>query len=107
MPAFSEGDRVAWDHGYAPDHAEGSIVLAEAVAAKAPDAKFGTVTAVANDVGTYFDVALDSGETWTLTNDELVKVSGDPPAPEAPAEPVAEAPADPAPDPAPEAAPDA
>ena len=100
--SFAAGDRVAWDHGYATDHADGSVVRAEAVAAKAPQALFGTVQdpAPSNPEGTYYHVLLDGAqEPKELTSDELVKVSGDPPAPEA----APEAPAEPAPDPAPEA----
>lgn len=77
MAAFNEGDRVAWDHQYATDHAEGSIVREEAVRAKAPEARFGTVLGVANEPETYFSVKLDDvEEPIVLTVDELVKVSG-------------------------------
>lgn len=85
--SFAAGDRVAWDHGYATDHADGSVVRAEAVAAKAPQALFGTVQepAPANAEGSYWNVLLDGAqEPKVLTSDELVKVDGDPPA-EAPA----------------------
>jgi hypothetical protein len=73
---FAKGDRVAWSHSYATEHAAGSIVRAEVVEAKAPDAKLGTVKGVANDEGTYFEVLIDGDkDTTVLTEDELVKVA--------------------------------
>lgn len=74
--AFAKGDRVAWSHSYATEHAAGSIVHADAVSAKAPDAKFGKIVKATNDENTWFEVALD-GETGhvELTADELVKVA--------------------------------
>lgn len=74
--AFAKGDRVAWDHVFSTDHAAGSIVREEAVAAKAPNARFGVVQGTANDEGTWFEVLLDGDKTpTTLTEDELVKVA--------------------------------
>lgn len=75
VAAFAVGDRVAWSHAYATDHAMGSIVKTDVVGAKDPTATYGTVTAIANDEGTYFDVEFDDGEAMTLTEDELVKVA--------------------------------
>lgn len=74
--AFAKGDRVAWSHAYATEHAAGSIVHADAVSAKAPDAKFGKIVKATNDEETWFEVAID-GETdhVELTADELVKVA--------------------------------
>lgn len=74
--AFAKGDRVAWSHAYATEHAAGSIVKAEAVSARAPDAKFGKVVKATNDESTWFEVALDGEkEHVELTADELVKVA--------------------------------
>lgn len=76
--AFAKGDRVAWSHMVAVQHAPGSIVYASTMTALAPDVKFGTVKAVANDEGTWFDVLIDDAkEPITLTADELVKVNDD------------------------------
>ncbi len=76
MAAFSVGDRVAWDHLYSTDHAVGSVIREEAVRAKAPGAKIGTVVAVANEPGTHFEVGFeDEPETRVLTEDELVRVA--------------------------------
>lgn len=81
---FDSGDRVAWDHQYATQHASGSIIRTEAVAAQAPGAQFGTVQGTANDEGTWFTVQLDGeSEPRVLTGDEIVKVDGDAPAPAA------------------------
>lgn len=102
--SFAAGDRVAWDHAYATQHGEGSIILAEAAAAQAPGVRFGTVQDVANQEGTWFSVQLDGeSELRVLTGDEIVKVTGDAPAPveAAPAEAAPEP--EPAPEPAPEA----
>lgn len=78
MAAFEKGDKVAWSHGYAVQHAEGSIVGRDVVEALAPDASFGVVKKIANDEGTWFEVQLDgSKDTVVLTQDELVKVAGD------------------------------
>ncbi len=75
MAAFAVGDRVAWDHLYSTDHAAGSIIREEAVKAKAPSAKLGTVLKVANESGTHLEVQLDDeSDSVVLTEDELVRV---------------------------------
>lgn len=75
MAAFESGDRVAWDHLYSTDHAAGSVIREEAVRAKAPEAKLGTVLGVANDVGTHFEVQIDGeSDSVVLTDEELVRV---------------------------------
>lgn len=77
---FAKGDRIAWDHTFATQHAPGSIIRSEAIDGQAPEAQLGKVVKVANDEGTYFEVQLDDakkGETVTLTADELVKVADD------------------------------
>ena len=75
MAAFDVGDRVAWDHLYSTDHAAGSVIREEAVKAKAPGAQIGTVTSVANEAGTHFEVVLDGeSDSKVLTEDELVRV---------------------------------
>lgn len=87
MADFAVGDRVYWSHNFSTMHGAGSVVTADAaVAFGTPDDKFGTIVAVANDEGTYFEVKFeDDSENMVLTNDELVKVvGGDPVA--APAE---------------------
>lgn len=74
MPAFKKGDRVAWHHGYAAQHAEGSVVRADAV----PEGGLlgvGTVEGPANEEGTWFEVSLDGEkEPRVLTEDELVRI---------------------------------
>lgn len=74
VPDFEVGDEVAWSPDYATQHARGSVGLRTAVEANAPDAKFGKVTGIGNDEGTYFDVEFEDGSTMTLTHHELVKV---------------------------------
>jgi len=82
--AFSKGDRVAWHHAFATQHAAGSIVRAEAVPQlpdKHPNAgepgtgQFGTVVGPGNDVGTWWEIQLDGEKsTRVLTEDEIVKI---------------------------------
>jgi hypothetical protein len=72
---LSPGTHVLWSHVIAPDHSEKSVlVLTEGLVGKDPDCRLGTIVAVANEEGTYFNVELDSGITRVLTNDELVEV---------------------------------
>lgn len=72
--AFKPGDKVAWHHVFATQHAPGSIIRASA----APDdAEIGEVLDVANDEGTYFTVKFKGGKERVLTADELVKVADD------------------------------
>jgi hypothetical protein len=68
MAAFSPGDRVAWDHQLATQHAAGSIIRIDAAGGE-----FGVVKEVANEEGTWFLVEFDEGEK-VLTADELVRV---------------------------------
>lgn len=77
QPMFEAGDRVAWSHGYATQFPPDVVVWEDAVPGAADEpgsGQIGTVTAAANVEGTWFEVALDSGETVVLTCDELVKV---------------------------------
>jgi hypothetical protein len=73
MAAFSKGDKVAWHQEFSSQHAVGSIIRADAVP---DDAKVGEVKAIANEEGTYFEVAFEGHKNnLVLTEDELVKVS--------------------------------
>lgn len=78
MPKFKQGDKVAWGHKVGALHGEGSVLKRSAVEAthgQEEDVSFGEVVGVANVEQTWFDVALEGGETRTLTQDELVLVS--------------------------------
>lgn len=84
MAAFNDGDRVAWHHSFATQHAGGSIVRAEAVPTldkKHPlhgepgTGQFGTVVGPGNTEGTWFEVQLDGEKkTCVLTQDEIVRI---------------------------------
>lgn len=87
MAAFKKGDRVAWHHSFAAVHAAGSIVRAAAVPTldknhplhgEPGTGQFGTVAAVANEEGTWFEVQLDGEKKpRVLTAEELVAVKED------------------------------
>lgn len=85
MSSFAAGDRVAWHHAFATQHAEGSIARADAVP-QLPDGhpdegaagsgQFGTVQGDANEAGTWISVLLDGeAEPRVLTFEEIVKVA--------------------------------
>lgn len=82
--AFNKGDRVAWHHAFATQHAAGSIVRAEAVP-QLPEkhplrgdpgtGQFGTVIGPGNDEGTYWEIQLDGEKkSRILTEDEIVRI---------------------------------
>jgi hypothetical protein len=79
---FRKGDRVAWTHRAGIFH-HTTVMSEDALRALFPaDVEdegerldFGTVTGCANTEKTYYDVKLDSGDTRTLTFEELTKVS--------------------------------
>lgn len=83
-PAFEKDDRVCWSHSFATQHAEGSIVYAEAVPQLPEDhpeyggpgsGQFGTIVGPDNDEQTWWQVQLDGeDEVRVLTEDELVKI---------------------------------
>jgi hypothetical protein len=88
---FGMGDRVAWSHGAAAQHSEGSILRASALP---PGTPTGTIVDKANERGTWWDVLIDpehedhpavvgaaathtDPERLVLTSDELVKIDDD------------------------------
>lgn len=76
MPKFNAGDKVVWSHKHGALHAEGSVLKRSAIEATAEDEiQFGEIVRAANTEETWFDVALEGGETRTLTGDELVRVA--------------------------------
>ena len=79
MPKFNAGDNVVWSHAHGALHAEGSVLKKTAVIATANeegvDVQFGSIVGPANDEETWFEVALEGGESRVLTGDELVRVA--------------------------------
>lgn len=82
--AFKAGDRVAWHHSFATQHAAGSIIRAEAVPqgnlSDPGTGQFGAIIGPAEDDtnGFLWEVTLDGEKTSrVLTADELVKVAGE------------------------------
>lgn len=86
---FAIGDRVAWSHQLAPQHAEGSLLK---YAALPPGTPVGTVIGPANEAGSWFEVLIDTEhqahpavlgasethpdpEILVLTEDELLRVA--------------------------------
>lgn len=88
-PAFREGDKVCWSHELATMHADGSIVHRSRIQStdpSQPNPRFGTVSKVANEESTWFEVTLEPTEdeeahgfggpdVVVLTADEIVKVA--------------------------------
>lgn len=83
--AFKAGDRVAWHHAFATQHAAGSIIRAEAVPqgnlSDPGTGQLGTIDAAVDDSnGFLWEVTLDGEKTSrVLTADELVKVAEEEP----------------------------
>ncbi len=73
VPAFAEGDRVAWSHSVATPHGVGSIVRLSYIQSQDPSALFGTVE---EEVERNLWTVLLDGEDdpRTLTADELVRL---------------------------------
>jgi len=80
MPKFKQGDHVAWGHKVGALHGEGSVLkksAVEATHAQEESISYGVVEGVANTEETWFVVALEGGESRTLTGEELVLVSNE------------------------------
>jgi hypothetical protein len=90
VASFKNGDRVAWHHAFATQHAPGSIVHAPAVPSldkKHPlhgepgTGQLGTIVGPGNDEKTWWEVEFDGGKkTLVLTEDELVRIHEEEPA---------------------------